>query len=247
MASLLALLSHPSEITETQDGITSRSIIFLIDEFDLFATHARQTLLYNLFDIAQARKAPIAVLGLTTRIDVVESLEKRVKSRFSHRYVYLSLPTNVSAFWDICRQGLRVDDEDMIAEGIDTEVEGHSAYWEWWNERIEVRQCFVESLLSYQNTDHLSGPLQKASLHRPAGVAVLQHQIGASIPNYLHPTDRGSLPPGTNITNTCGLGAEPLTRTARLQIAPARISLGLGSFDAHIGCSARHCGSHRHG
>ena len=78
MASLLALLSHPSEITAAEEGVTSKSVVFVIDEFDLFATHARQTLLYNLFDIAQARKAPIAVLGLTTRIDVVESLEKRV-------------------------------------------------------------------------------------------------------------------------------------------------------------------------
>jgi origin recognition complex subunit 4 len=139
MASLLALLSHPSEIAETHDGVTSKSIIFLIDEFDLFATHARQTLLYNLFDIAQARKAPIAVLGLTTRIDVVESLEKRVKSRFSHRYVYLGLPKSLRAFWDVCRQGLAVDDEDMVREAIDPEMEGHRAFWDWWNGKVEVR------------------------------------------------------------------------------------------------------------
>jgi origin recognition complex subunit 4 len=44
-----------------------------------------QTLLYNLFDIAQSRAAPIIVIGLTTELDVVESLEKRVKSRFNHR------------------------------------------------------------------------------------------------------------------------------------------------------------------
>ncbi|KAK3339315.1 origin recognition complex subunit 4 C-terminus-domain-containing protein [Neurospora tetraspora] len=137
MASLLALLSHPAEIGLTpQDGVTSRSIIFLIDEFDLFATHARQTLLYNLFDIAQARKAPIAVLGLTTRIDVVESLEKRVKSRFSHRYVYLSLPKSLPAYWEICKQGLVVDKEDMEAEGIAQAVEGHTEFSEWWNGKV---------------------------------------------------------------------------------------------------------------
>lgn len=139
MTSLLALLSHPSEIAEGQEGITSKSIIFVMDEFDLFAAHPRQTLLYNLFDIAQARKAPIAVLGLTTRIDVVKSLEKRVKSRFSHRYVYLSLPKSLPAYWDVCRQGLTVDDEDMIAEGINTKLKGHRAYWDWWNRKIEVR------------------------------------------------------------------------------------------------------------
>ncbi len=138
MASLLALLSHPSEIAESHEGVTSKSIVFVIDEFDLFATHARQTLLYNLFDIAQARKAPIAVVGLTTRIDVVESLEKRVKSRFSHRYVYLSLPKSLPAFWDVCRQGLSIDEEDMEAEGVDESLEGHEEFWKWWNERIEV-------------------------------------------------------------------------------------------------------------
>lgn len=138
MASLLALLSHPSEIAATQDGVTSKSVVFIIDEFDLFATHARQTLLYNLFDIAQAKKAPIAVLGLTTRIDVVESLEKRVKSRFSHRYVYLSLPKSLPAFWDICRQGLIVEEDDLEEEGIDTTLDGLSMFSAWWAERIEV-------------------------------------------------------------------------------------------------------------
>lgn len=138
MASLLALLSHPSEIAEGQDGITSKSIVFVMDEFDLFATHPRQTLLYNLFDIAQARKAPIAVLGLTTRIDVVESLEKRVKSRFSHRYVYLSLPKSLPAYWDVCKQGLTIDDEDMVAEGVDRKLEGHRAFWDWWNGKVDV-------------------------------------------------------------------------------------------------------------
>ncbi|KAK8080456.1 origin recognition complex subunit 4 [Apiospora hydei] len=124
LASLLALLSHPSEITGTDEGVTSKSVVFVIDEFDLFATHARQTLLYNLFDIAQARKAPIAVLGLTTRIDVVESLEKRVKSRFSHRYVHM--------------QGLIVEEEDLESEGFDMTVEGLDEFRRWWEGRIEV-------------------------------------------------------------------------------------------------------------
>ncbi|KAH8881010.1 origin recognition complex, subunit 4 [Thozetella sp. PMI_491] len=138
MAYLLSLLSHPSEYAEGQDGVTSQSVIFVIDEFDLFATHGRQTLLYNLLDYAQAKKAPIAVLGLTTRIDVVESLEKRVKSRFSHRYVYLSQAKSVPAFWDMCKQGLTIADEDMGAEGIDATVEGHAQFWEWWNQRIDT-------------------------------------------------------------------------------------------------------------
>jgi origin recognition complex subunit 4 len=140
MASLLALLSHPSEIIGTDEGVTSQSIVFVIDEFDMFASHSRQTLLYNLFDIAQSRKAPIAVIGCTTRLDVVEMLEKRVKSRFSHRYVYLSMPKSLPAYWQVCRQGLVVDSDEAEKEGINTYLEGHTEFQKYWNEKIEVSQ-----------------------------------------------------------------------------------------------------------
>ena len=89
-----------------QSRRTSKSIIFVINEFDLFTSHPRQTLLYNLFDIAQSRKAPIVVLGLTTKLFVVESLEKRVKSRFSHRSIYISSAKTYATFLDICKTAL---------------------------------------------------------------------------------------------------------------------------------------------
>jgi origin recognition complex subunit 4 len=116
-------------------------VIFVLNEFDLFASHPRQTLLYNLFDIAQGRKAPILVLGLTTRIDVVESLEKRVKSRFSHRHVHLSLPKDLGAFWEICKQALLVNKDDIkTAEQKEVlMLEQGSKILEDWNSTIEVR------------------------------------------------------------------------------------------------------------
>ncbi|UPK96031.1 hypothetical protein LCI18_006966 [Fusarium solani-melongenae] len=151
MASLLALLSHPSEIIGTDEGVTSQSIVFAIDEFDMFASHPRQTLLYNLFDIAQSRKAPIAVVGCTTRLDVVEMLEKRVKSRFSHRYAYLSMPKSLPAYWQMCRQGLVVDSDEAEKEGINTYLEGHAEFQEYWNQKIEglYRERSFQDLLQY--------------------------------------------------------------------------------------------------
>ncbi|KAF2762960.1 hypothetical protein EJ05DRAFT_506614 [Pseudovirgaria hyperparasitica] len=110
---LLALLSQPTEPDNEEAGRVAKAVIFIMDEFDLFASHPRQTLLYNLFDIAQSRKAPIAVLGLTTRIDVAESLEKRVKSRFSHRYVHTSLSKSLPAFRDLCRTLLTIEPTDL--------------------------------------------------------------------------------------------------------------------------------------
>jgi origin recognition complex subunit 4 len=138
LASLLALLSHPSEISEDESNQTAKSVIFILDEFDLFTSHPRQTLLYNLFDIAQARKAPIAVLGLTTKIDVVERLEKRVKSRFSHRYVHLPLPKNLAMYWEICRQGLLADEDELEEEGFTTGLGGQDEFRSFWESMINV-------------------------------------------------------------------------------------------------------------
>jgi origin recognition complex subunit 4 len=116
LAMLLALLSHPDEISGERGGHTAKSVLFIMDEFDLFATHPRQTLLYNLLDIAQSRKAPIAVLGLTTRIDVTEALEKRVKSRFSHRYVHLNLARTMGEFVDAAKAALQILPKELDFE-----------------------------------------------------------------------------------------------------------------------------------
>ncbi|TWU72744.1 hypothetical protein ED733_001785 [Metarhizium rileyi] len=151
MVSLLALLSHPSEIMGADENLTSQSVIFIIDEFDMFAAHPRQTLLYNLFDIAQSRKAPIAVLGCTTRLDVVDMLEKRVKSRFSHRYVYLAPPKSLPAFWQICRQALMIDKSDAENEGVDVDLEGYIEFHKYWTRKIEelYKQRQFQHLLQY--------------------------------------------------------------------------------------------------
>ncbi|DAA74933.1 TPA_exp: putative Origin recognition complex subunit Orc4 [Trichophyton benhamiae CBS 112371] len=125
MASLLALLSHPEEITgplpEENGMTTTKSVVIVLDEFDLFSYHPRQTLLYNLFDIAQAKKAPVAVLGLTTKVEVTENLEKRVKSRFSHRRVFLPRPRSFVEFVDICMASLKIEGDEVDSCPLDGE------------------------------------------------------------------------------------------------------------------------------
>jgi origin recognition complex subunit 4 len=149
MATLLALFSHPEEIfgpQENSDAIaTAKAVVIVLDEFELFASHSRQTLLYNLFDIAQARKAPLAVIGLTTKVDVTELLEKRVKSRFSHRYVFLPLPRTLESFSEICLAGLSV--EDGMSKDLDCSSDEESSLLqsgegrtlvEGWNAYVKV-------------------------------------------------------------------------------------------------------------
>lgn len=148
MATLLALLSHPEELFGAGNGdnvTAAKSVVILLDEFDLFVTHPRQTLLYNLFDIAQARKAPIAVIGLTTKVDVTEMLEKRVKSRFSHRYVYIPLPKTYETFSEICLASLDLDEnevEELAAghgsENAITKTAGWETILQGWKEYLQV-------------------------------------------------------------------------------------------------------------
>ncbi|XP_063789819.1 origin recognition complex subunit 4 [Pseudophryne corroboree] len=98
-------LSFLLEALKTGDRTSSCPVLFILDEFDLFAHHKNQTLLYNLFDIAQSAQTPVAVIGLTCRLDVMELLEKRVKSRFSHRQIHVlnsfSFSEYLRAFNDI--------------------------------------------------------------------------------------------------------------------------------------------------
>ncbi|CAK5264596.1 unnamed protein product [Mycena citricolor] len=79
----------------------SRATVVVLDGFDLFAQHPRQSLLYCLLDTvqscrAEAGKKGIAVIGTTARVDTINILEKRVKSRFSGRMFRTASPGN----WD---------------------------------------------------------------------------------------------------------------------------------------------------
>jgi origin recognition complex subunit 4 len=81
----------------------SRPTVVILDAFDLFAQHARQSLLYCLLDTVQSCRVGqgnngLAVVGITTRIDTINLLEKRVKSRFSGRMIRTAPPSDL-LFW----------------------------------------------------------------------------------------------------------------------------------------------------
>ncbi|KAJ6599038.1 origin recognition complex subunit 4 C-terminus-domain-containing protein [Mycena vulgaris] len=86
----------------------SRPTIVILDAFDLFAQHPRQSLLYCLLDTVQSCRAGagskgIAVIGMTTRVDTVNLLEKRVKSRFSGRMLRTAPPSQSQGWVGLTR------------------------------------------------------------------------------------------------------------------------------------------------
>lgn len=67
-------------------------LCFVLEDFDTFAQRNKQTLLYCLLDALQKSMVKASVVGTTTRHDCIDLLEKRVKSRFSHRTLLLHPP-----------------------------------------------------------------------------------------------------------------------------------------------------------
>ncbi|XP_039812339.1 origin of replication complex subunit 4 isoform X2 [Panicum virgatum] len=65
-------------------GLAHKTILFILEEFDLFA-QGKQRLLYSLLDAMQSLTSQAVVIGVSCRLDADQLLEKRVRSRFSHR------------------------------------------------------------------------------------------------------------------------------------------------------------------
>ncbi|NXD22309.1 ORC4 protein, partial [Spelaeornis formosus] len=131
---------------------SSCPILFVLDEFDLFVHHKNQTLLYNLFDTSQSAQTPVTVIGLTCRQDILELLEKRVKSRFSHRQIYLMNSFDFKQYLKIFKKQLF-----LPAEFPD------EAFAQKWNNNVEhlSEDKTVQDVL--QNLFHHSKDLR--SLH----------------------------------------------------------------------------------
>jgi len=87
-------------------GAAPPTVLFVLEEFDAFARRPKQTLLYTLFDLSHKAGSHIAVCGLTTRLDAVGLLDKRVKSRFDNRQLLCATP-DLGTVLDILRRRLK--------------------------------------------------------------------------------------------------------------------------------------------
>ncbi|XP_038277929.1 origin recognition complex subunit 4 isoform X1 [Dermochelys coriacea] len=114
------------EALKKGDRDSSCPVLFILDEFDLFVHHKNQTLLYNLFDISQSAQTPVTVIGLTCRQDILELLEKRVKSRFSHRQIYLLNSFDFKQYLKIFKEQLSLPTEFL-----------YKPFTQKWNKNVQ--------------------------------------------------------------------------------------------------------------
>ncbi|KAK9321666.1 hypothetical protein V1517DRAFT_168752 [Lipomyces orientalis] len=116
---------EPSSNQQSQMQQPVVSVLIILDEFEQFATMQNpQTLLYNLLDVAQSPRyslktdnpAPnICIIGVSSRMNAPEMLEKRVRSRFSHRVIVLPHAGDLESFWKVCSSSLKVTSAPTIA------------------------------------------------------------------------------------------------------------------------------------
>lgn len=130
-SSMATTLTHILGMLSSADAQTERPLVIVLDQFDLFAKRARQSLLYCLLDAVQARSyAPgLALVGLTSLVDASDFLEKRVKSRFSQRMINL-YPLPFEGYRELARTAL--------LGGSDTFPESDSVTAAWHQE-VNVR------------------------------------------------------------------------------------------------------------
>jgi hypothetical protein len=79
-------------------------VVITLEDFEAFChSRAKQSLLYNLFDLMHVKEARFVVIGITCRPDTTELLEKRIKSRFQLRKILLSGPDSVDEVIEVVR------------------------------------------------------------------------------------------------------------------------------------------------
>lgn len=105
-----------------------RPVVVILDAFDEFALHGRQALLYCLLDTVQSCRVGsglngFAVIGVTNRVDTIDLLEKRVKSRFSGRMLRTAGPRGVQDWWSLTSAIL------TTPLGKDEEMDGWKELW----------------------------------------------------------------------------------------------------------------------
>lgn len=114
---ILRLLdTRKTQSLETRDNMSTISVIFIFDEIDTFAGPVRQTLLYNLFDMVEHALVPVCIIGSTTKLNIAEFFEKRVKSRFSQRILYMPECKDLDAFATAAQEMLTVDQQKNTPE-----------------------------------------------------------------------------------------------------------------------------------
>ncbi len=82
----------------------NQAVLFVLEDIDYYVETTKQLLLYKILDmftyLSQDWNVRFVFLATSVKVDIVDSFEKRIKSRFSHRLV-LFYDQELSKFMEI--------------------------------------------------------------------------------------------------------------------------------------------------
>ena len=78
-------------IREYFEKKNNQAVLFVLEDIDYYVETTKQLLLYKILDmftyLSQDWNVRFVFLATSVKVDIVDSFEKRIKSRFSHRLV----------------------------------------------------------------------------------------------------------------------------------------------------------------
>ncbi len=78
------MVNHIKEYFELNPNI---SVCFILEDIDYYVETTKQLLLYKILDMFGYLKVKFVFIATSVKVDIVDSFEKRIKSRFSHRMI----------------------------------------------------------------------------------------------------------------------------------------------------------------
>jgi len=113
---LIQLMSAKEAVfTDRKVSFGNKVVVLVLDELDKFCSDGtKQALIYSLLEGLHTQKLPpIVLLGTTCRLDALELMEKRVRSRFSQRQIHFFNPTTVEAMHQLVSYYLTIPEQSI--------------------------------------------------------------------------------------------------------------------------------------
>ncbi|GJQ14538.1 hypothetical protein GpartN1_g6329.t1 [Galdieria partita] len=115
--------------------------LFLLYDFEYFIREKNQSFIYRIFESLQRNTVRGVILATSQQHDIVDSLEKRIKSRFSHRIYYMPVLKDAGQLLTILESLLCIDcDAPSSIQAVKQEFNRHiseSVRDTQWNHILE--------------------------------------------------------------------------------------------------------------
>uniref|UniRef100_A0A5S6QHB0 Origin recognition complex subunit 4 n=1 Tax=Trichuris muris TaxID=70415 RepID=A0A5S6QHB0_TRIMR len=140
-------------LLEKHNAKNEIAVVVILEEFDVFTTTAYQRLLYSFLDMSQRDAVPVLLFGLSRRLDVLDLLEKRIRSRLSHIQLCPFGELSFEQYCDAIKEYMLITDRSMEAR---SDVKNWNASILKCMESQEVRSTLSKSFRSSKTIGCLS-------------------------------------------------------------------------------------------